>query len=75
MLTHPSNLQPTVVQSDTLEARCLVEGESAMRVDESNEADVLVGNVANLLEDAAADDVADFLSRDFGVDVLLRAEG
>lgn len=72
--THPTNLEPAVVQRDTLEACCLVEGESAVRVDEGDEADVLVGDVADLLKDAAADDVADLLRRDFGVDVLRRED-
>ena len=45
----PANLQPTVVDHQTLQVAQGVEGGGGGRVDEGNEADVLVGNVTNVV--------------------------
>lgn len=53
----------------TLQVGESVEGGGGSRVDEGDEADVLIGNVANVVEQSTADDIADFLNRGLGVDV------
>lgn len=45
----PANLQPTVVDHQTLQVAQCVERGGGGRVNEGNEADVLVGNVTNVV--------------------------
>lgn len=70
----PSDFKSAVVDHETLEVGEGVEGCRRSGVDEGYEADVLVGDVADVVEEAAADDVADFFDGGFGVDVAYNTQ-
>ena len=65
----PADLQTAVVDHQALEVAQGVEGRSRGRVDESDKANVLVGNVTNVVKQTASDDVADLFDRGLRVDV------
>src|SRR5690606_432300 len=65
----PAYLQPSVVNHEALKVTQRVEGRGGSRVDEGNEADVFVGDVSDMVEEAPSDDVANFFDCGFGMDV------
>ncbi|KAH6604270.1 hypothetical protein Trco_007716 [Trichoderma cornu-damae] len=65
----PANLEPSVVDHEALQAAEGVERRGGRGVDEGDEADVLVRDVADVVQQAAADHVANLLDGGLGVDV------
>lgn len=65
----PANLEAPVVDHETLYVAESVEGCSGGWVDERHEADVLVGNVADVVQQTTSDNIADLLDRSLGVNV------
>ena len=65
----PANLQAPVVNHQALQVTQGVERGCRRRVDKRHEADVLIGDVANVVQETTADDVANLLDCGLGVDV------
>ena len=65
----PSNFEPSIVDHEALEIAEGVEGGSCRRINECDEANVLVRDVANVVQQAAPDNVANLLYCSLGMDV------
>ena len=65
----PPDLQSSIVDHEPLHLAERVEGRGRGRIDKGNEADVFVGDEANVMQQATADDVADLLDGGLGVNV------
>lgn len=65
----PADLQPTVVDHQALQIAQGVERCGRGRVNKGHEADVLVGDVANVVQQTPADHITDLLDGGLGVDV------
>lgn len=61
----PANLEPTVVNHNARVRGKVEEGKSSIRIDESDEGDVLLFDESDALQNATANVIADFLGRGF----------
>jgi len=65
----PADLQTAVVDHETLQLAQRIKGRGSSWVDEGHEADVLVGNVTDVVQETTANNVADLFNRRLRVDV------
>lgn len=65
----PSNLQTSVVDHEALKVAQRVERSRRCRIDERDEADVLVGDVADVVQKSTPDNIANFFDGGLRVDV------
>src|SRR5690606_35489823 len=58
----PTNLETTIVNHKALEVAECIEACSSSRVNEGNKADMLVGNIANMMKKPTTNNIANFLN-------------